>query len=236
MVRHSGSSGRRWRGLASGVACVLTGALVVLVLGVGPEAAQRGARSDGSSSAGSVAGPPAGFDGAPFVAARPAGRVQPVSPEEPRSVRLPSGRVVPVAAVSSTGDGRLDVPDDIRSAGWWQGGARVGDPFGSTLLAAHVDSTTQGLGPFAELLVVKPGARIVLTTRVLRQVFRVRSLQVVPQASVRDIARWSSPAGPRRLSLVTCAAPYVAAQGGYQNLVVVTARPVGPPVERRGSR
>ncbi len=235
MVRHSDSSGRRWRGLASGVACVLAGALVVLVLGVGPEAAQPEARSDGSSSAGSVAGPPTG-DSPPFVAARPAARVQPVSPEEPRSVRLPSGRVVRVAAVSSTGDGRLDVPDDIESAGWWQGGARVGDPFGSTLLAAHVDSRTQGLGPFAELLVVKPGARIVLTTHRLRQVFRVRSLQVVPQASVRDIARWSSPGGPRRLSLVTCAGPYVAAQGGYQNLVVVTARPTGPPVERRGVR
>ncbi len=37
------------------------------------------------------------------------------------------------------------------------GGAarRLGDPFGSTLVAAHIDSKTQGLGPYAELLSVR---------------------------------------------------------------------------------
>jgi hypothetical protein len=236
MVRHGGRSGRRWLGLASGIASLLTGALVVLVLGEGLEAAQPETRWGGSSHPGPAPRHATGDDGPRFVAARPAARVQAVPPEHPRSVRLPSGRVVPVAAVSTTGDGRLEVPDDVESAGWWQGGARVGDPFGSSLVAAHVDSLTQGLGPFAELLAVEPGARIELTTHRLRQVFRVRALQVVPRASVRDIAQWSSPRGPRRLSLVTCAGPYVAADGGYQNLVVVTARPTGPPVQRRGSR
>ena len=71
------------------------------------------------------------------------------------SVRLPSGTSVDVDAVSTTSDGLLDVPDDIRTAGWWRGGSRIGDPFGSTLIAAHIDSRTQGLGPYAELLRVR---------------------------------------------------------------------------------
>jgi hypothetical protein len=49
------------------------------------------------------------------------------------AVRLPNGRTVPVPAVSTTG-GRLAVSDDIRLGGWWRGGSRIGDPFGSTLI------------------------------------------------------------------------------------------------------
>ena len=42
----------------------------------------------------------------------------------------------------------------------------------------------------------------------------------------------SRPPGPRRLTMVTCAGPYDAARGGYQNLAVVTARPVTRPASR----
>ena len=37
--------------------------------------------------------------------------------------------------------------------------------------------------------------------------------------------------GAARLTLVTCAPPYDASRGGYQNLAVVTAVPLGPPEE-----
>ena len=68
-------------------------------------------------------------------------------------------------AVGTSADGALDVPEDIRVAGWWRGGARLGDPFGSMLIAAHVDSRTQGLGPYVALLSVEPGARFEVTGR-----------------------------------------------------------------------
>ena len=61
------------------------------------------------------------------------GPADPVVPEAPRSLRLPSGRVVPVHAVSTGRDGQLDVPDNPRSAGWWRGSSRVGDPSGKHL-------------------------------------------------------------------------------------------------------
>ena len=160
--------------------------------------------------------------------ATPARRAVPMA-EAPAQVRLPSGTTVAVVAVSTRGNGLLDVPGDIRTAGWWRGGARLGDPFGSTLIAAHIDSTTQGLGPYAELLRVRQGERIVVTSKHLEQRFAVASLRLVPRASLAGATDLFAPSGPRRLTMVTCAGPYDAARGGYQNLAVVTARPINGP-------
>ena len=152
----------------------------------------------------------------------------PVPPQVPRSVRLPSGVQLPVRAVGTDRDGELRVPDDARSAGWWRGGSRVGDASGKTLLAAHVDAPRQGLGPYAELYATHPGARVVLRSDDLAQVFRIRSVRLVPRRSVAGRPALYSARGVRRLVLVTCAPPYDARHGGYQNLVVVIAAPVGP--------
>jgi hypothetical protein len=174
-----------------------------------------------------------GAGGIPNAAPRvtPARRVGPSDAEPPTRVRLPSGRVLRVVPVSAASDGVLDIPDDVAVAGWWRGGARLGDPFGSTLVAAHVDSTTQGLGPFVELLSVRPGARVVVRSASLRQVFRVRSLRLVPRISLDQHPGVSSARGLRRLTLVTCAGPYDRDRGGYQNLAVVVALPMSTPMK-----
>ena len=183
------------------------------------------ARSSPSAPSPSAATGEAGAD--PVEPARRA-RTAPAA-ERPVRIVLPSGRPVPVAAVGTTPRGLLDVPADVDVAGWWRGGARLGDPFGSILVAAHVDSRTQGLGPFAELLEVAPGSRVDLWSDGLRQRFRVRSRQLVPQGSLVDDSWIFDVAGASRLTLVTCAPPYDAARGGYQNLAVLTADPVGTP-------
>ncbi len=189
----------------------------------------------GPAAAAPVSSSPTPADGParPAVPARRAASA--LLAQRPVSVRLPSGRVVPVLAVSTRPDGELAVPEDIDAAGWWRGGSRLGDPFGSMLVAAHIDSVTQGLGPFAELLDVRPGARVRVLSASLRQDFRIVSRRLVPQGPLRGRGDISAPTGPARLTLVTCAPPYVRADGGYQNLAVVTAEPVGPPV-RRGAR
>ena len=189
-----------------------------------------------SDAAGSVAGVGqkiAANDNDPIVvAARPARRTGTVLPEQPRSVHLPTGAVVPVRAVSSRTDGLLDVPDDIRQAGWWRGGSRVGDPLGSTLLAAHVDSTTQGLGPFAALLTVRRNQLFLVSSATMQQTYRATSMHLLERGSLLR-HRWIySASGSRRLVMVTCAPPYLPARGGYQNLVVVTAVPVSGPTRR----
>lgn len=214
----------RWATTSLGAALLL-GAVLAVVAVVAPTASEPRHRP----------GHPHGVSRPPVrvVDARPARRVGAVTPEHPLSVRLPDGTTVPIRAVGTRADGVLDVPADVRSAGWWRGGSRIGDPLGSTLLAAHVDSTSQGLGPYASLLGVRSGQRVVVATATLRQVFRVTSLRLLPQGSLRGHTWVSSPSGPRRVTLVTCAPPYDASRGGYQRLAVVTAEPVGPPTRRR---
>lgn len=166
----------------------------------------------------------------PVTPARRARSVAQAQP--PERLTLPSGRTVAISAVGTTPTGLLDVPADVAVAGWWEGGARLGDPFGSVLVAAHVDSRTQGTGPFAELLEVGRGTRLLLVSAGLRQSFEVRSRRLVPQGSLVDDSWLFDASGPSRLTLVTCAPPYVASRGGYQNLAVVTARPLGRPEDR----
>ncbi|WP_374456794.1 class F sortase [Nocardioides sp.] len=151
--------------------------------------------------------------------------------EPPEKATLPSGRRVRISAVGTTSEGLLAVPDDVDVAGWWRGGSRLGDPFGSILVAAHVDSRAQGLGPFAELLTADRGARVRLASAGLEQTFEIRSRRLVAQGSLTDDAWIFAATGTARLTLVTCAPPYDASRGGYQNLAVVTAAPLGPPEE-----
>jgi hypothetical protein len=105
----------------------------------------------------------------------------------------------------------------------------LGDPFGPTVIAAHIDSRTQGLGPYVELLRVRRGDEIALRSANLVERFRVASLRLVPRSSLAGVTDIFSPEGPRRLVMVTCAGPYDATRGGYQNLAIVTARPAGAP-------
>ena len=138
----------------------------------------------------------------------------------PTATGSASARSVRRATGSST------YPTTSTLAGWWSGGSRLGDPFGSTLVAAHVDSRTQGLGPFASLLGVRAGDRVRVWSDGLRQAFEVTSLRLRPQGTIGAGSWLHSPEGPRRLTLVTCAGPYDAARGGYQNLAVITATPL----------
>lgn len=214
-----------WRlALATSLGVVAVGCATAVGLGWGPAT---------SGDAPSQSRP--GAAGRPHdVPVVPAHRAGAVRPEVPLRSVLPGGRLVPVLPAGTADDGSLAVPTDIRVAGWWRGGARLGDPFGSTLLAAHVDSFTQGLGPYAALLSARAGQRIVLSSRHLTQTFSVVSLAVVPRGTLSEHGSIFSSRGRRRLVLVTCAGPYDAARGGYQNLAVVTALPVADASPRSG--
>lgn len=145
--------------------------------------------------------------------------------ERPLAVTLPSGRVLPVDPAATLPDGALAVPQDVRRAGWWVGSSRLGDPFGSVVLAAHVDSFTQGVGPAVELLSARPGDIVRLAGQHLAQRYRITSVRLVPQVDLRHQTVVFSAAGDRRLVLITCGGDYDPSLGGYQDNVVVVARP-----------
>jgi hypothetical protein len=164
--------------------------------------------------------------------ARPAVRAGAPVPERPRTIALPDGVRVPVQPAPTLADGSLGVPHDITIAGWWSGGARVGDPFGAMVIAAHVDSTVQGLGPFASLLSAHRGDRITVSAAHLSQRFAVARIALVLKTDQSAVASQFSGRGHDRLVLITCAGPFIPSRGGYQNVAVITATPAGGPRAR----
>ena len=63
---------------------------------------------------------------------------------------------------AETVDGLLKVPENVQHVGWWDGSAQAGEPFGSTVIAGHVDSATEGIGFFARLRSIKVGEMVTL--------------------------------------------------------------------------
>lgn len=157
--------------------------------------------------------------------ARPA--ASQVVPERPLELVLPSGTALPVDASVTDPGGRLSLPGDVDRAGWWRDSARLGHPFGAVVLAAHVDSFAEGIGPIAELLSAEPGDALRLSARTLSQRYLVTSARLVPRADLPDLAPLMSFAGAPRLVVITCGGAYDAARGGYQYNLVVVAEPQG---------
>ncbi|MET0930972.1 MAG: class F sortase [Aeromicrobium sp.] len=205
-------SRRRW----SGVVALM---VLAVVLSTGLVRHDRPPVRGGSASPGAASVAPAGI-----------GRQAPsqVPPQRPESVGLPSGADMPVDVAATGEDGVLDLPTDIDRAGWWDGGSRIGEPYGAIVLAAHVDSVTDGIGPFAELLEMRRGQRIRLEGAGSAQQFEVASVRLTPRASLSERASIFSVRGPLRLVLITCAGPFDADRGGYRDNLVVVATPVDP--------
>lgn len=163
------------------------------------------------------------------VTARPGVPAGPASPLEPTSIRLPSGTELDVSTATTDAGGELVVPDDIERAGWWDGGARVGDPFGTMVIAAHVDSRIQGLGPFAELLSATEGDAVQAHARDVEQTYLVTTATRIARTDLPERDDLFTSSGPHRLVLLTCAGDFVPELGGYQELAVVVAEPSDGP-------
>jgi hypothetical protein len=154
--------------------------------------------------------------------AAPAGRVLPVAPAAPDTVTLPVQKVTaPVVGMGVRRDGELEIPESVRTVGWWVGSAPAGATRGSTVLAGHIDSKSQGVGAFAALRDVSLGSPVVLT-----DVFGERHAYTV--SARRTYAKYALPrsvftAAP--LVLVTCGGPFDEKAGSYRDNIVVYAVP-----------
>ncbi|TCM48926.1 sortase family protein [Kribbella sp. VKM Ac-2568] len=144
----------------------------------------------------------------------------------PTEVVLPGGSHAPVLP-ASTVDGQLVVPERVRRVGWWDGGAEAGDPFGSVVLAGHVDSATDGIGYFARLLKVKADEVVVLRGDGHSASYKVNSVVSVPKNALATESGAFDQTGDHRLVLITCTGAYDRARGGYEQNLVVSAEPMG---------
>jgi hypothetical protein len=121
------------------------------------------------------------------------------------------------------GTDNVDIPLDVRMAGWYRYGPRPGDR-GSAVIVGHVSSATQGIGLFYGLRDLGPGSRILVgSSDGSWSQFTVEARRAYPKGDLpRDLFART---GASRLILVTCGGPYDAASGHYLDNVVVYAVP-----------
>ena len=135
---------------------------------------------------------------------------------------------LPVDPVGVEDDGQMEIPPLAERAGWYRFGAAPGDPDGTSVIAAHVDSVASaGVGPFARLAEVGIGDEVAVE-RADGQVVRY-AVTDVTRVAKPEVA-WSDVfdrGGPARLVLVTCGGTFQQQARSYTDNVIVTAEPVG---------
>jgi LPXTG-site transpeptidase (sortase) family protein len=143
----------------------------------------------------------------------------------PERIDLPGGAYSAVVPVATVGN-ELVVPEDPTKVGWWDGSSYVGDPYGSTVIAGHVDVLGRGIGFFFRLWNIKVGDSVVLSAGDVRQAYKITSVRQVPRTDLINDAEVFDIGGPPRLVLITCAGEFRPDRGGYSRNLIVVARPV----------
>ena len=168
------------------------------------------------------------------AAARPELPRVPITGTDPATT-LPSARTapvklqvnsldlsMPVVPVGVEPNGQMALPASVAEVGWYEFGPRPADQTGATVLAAHVDTVKEGLGPFARLRTVRKGAEVVLTARNGASYrYTVTSVETVSKSDV-PLADVFGRQGQPLLTLITCGGGYDR-DTGYTDNVVVTA-------------
>lgn len=146
----------------------------------------------------------------------------------PEEITLPSGddvKVTPAVTIK----GALEVPAAADTAGWWDGSSRAGEPFGSMVIAGHVDTAATGLAPFSQLLRSRVGDVISVAGSGQRLNYRVMAVDIVDKDVLSTSSTTLSQRGDHRLSLITCTGSWDRATRRYDSNLVVTAMPTGRP-------
>jgi LPXTG-site transpeptidase (sortase) family protein len=165
----------------------------------------------------------------PQVAEQPEQPAEPAAPAPPARVRLPAlGVDAPVAPVGVDDRGRMDVPFDVATVGWYRFGPGPGAATGSAVLSGHVDDREQGYGAFHRLADLAPGDPVAVDLAGGGAVtYRVESVTRLPKTDL-PVGQVFARDGAPRLTLVTCGGPFDYDARGYKENVVVVARPDVP--------
>ena len=150
----------------------------------------------------------------------------PIAVVPPVRIQVPSVEIdIPVGPVGVEATGLMEIPFDIRTAGWYRYGPTPGSATGSTVITAHVDSFEQGLGPFAYLKELTAGAEIVVTTADgVDHRYVVESVQNVEKTQL-PLGQVFDRAGAPRLVLITCGGQFDEKVLNYSDNIIVIANP-----------
>ena len=174
------------------------------------------------------AGRPAS-SGLPASVTAPSPAPEPTEPPRPATSTVPTSLVIPrlgirmpvqPAGVDQRGD--MALPATPYRVSWYRFGPRPLDAAGATVLAGHVDTVEDGVGPLARLGELRAGDALQVRTGRRTVTYRVDSVTRVAKAAL-DLPAVFSRTGAPRLHLLTCGGAYLPDQGGYQDNVVVAA-------------
>ena len=142
----------------------------------------------------------------------------------PVRIALPDlGIDMEISAEGIDQEGAMALPKNAATAGWYRFGPGLRETAGATVIAAHVDSPHDGVGPFSRLKDAAVGSLVNVSaddgSTVAYTVTEVRSVGKIgaPMAEVFDRA------GSPRLTLVTCGGVFDYDTGHYVDNVIVTA-------------
>ncbi len=151
----------------------------------------------------------------------------PVTKERPGPARFRAPGIevdLPVITTGVADDGRMQLPETNQEVAWYAFGSRPGDPTGTTVMAAHVDTRAEGLGPFARLRRLHPRDQLEVVDAAGRT--HAYTVTAVDDVKKSDIAldQLFRLDGPPELKVLTCGGPYRRSTG-YRDNIVVTAEP-----------
>jgi sortase (surface protein transpeptidase) len=120
----------------------------------------------------------------------------------------------------------MELPENIFVAGWYRFGSDPTSDTGTTVISAHVDDFKQGLGPFAYLKQLVPGAEIIVTAADGNDYrYAVESVQNVSRQQL-PVDQVFDRTGAPRLVLITCGGQFDDNVFEYSDNVVVVATPI----------
>jgi len=132
---------------------------------------------------------------------------------------------MPVDAEAVAGDGQMGLPTSAFVAGWYRFGPAPGDAAGASVIAGHVDTASEGVGPMAGLAGLRPGDVVQVLSGTTPHDYRVQSVEEIHKTSL-DLAALFTRTGAPVLHLVTCGGRYDHVARHYEDNIIVIATPV----------
>lgn len=141
----------------------------------------------------------------------------------PNRIAVPTvGIDMPVVPKGLAPDGSMALPDDSATAAWYRHGGAPGDPGSAAIIAAHVATDVDGVGPFSRLPGVNKGDTVTVTmSDGSEEPFTVVRLKQISKQTVDYDA--ITVESPGMLILVTCGGDWDPQSRSYEDNVIVWA-------------
>lgn len=144
----------------------------------------------------------------------------------PTRLEIPSAKVrMPLTPVALDPRGDMELPPSPAVAGWYRYGPAPGTEAGAAVIAAHVDTPRDGVGPLAVLADLEPGTEVVVRSGRLVTRYVIESVREIDKGTL-DLPALFARDGPPRLHLVTCGGEFDRRTRQYADNVVAVAVPV----------